>query len=288
MTSAVTAPALTVRGLDVHLGHPAHQILHGVDLEVAPGEVVGLIGETGSGKSTLARTVLGLVPVGAGETHVQGTRIDQLRGRALREHRRSGAVQYVFQDPLRSLDPDLPVSRSVLEGAPRDLDRAGRHDLLTEVLDQVGLEVGFADRLPYELSGGLRQRVAIARALAVDPAVLLCDEPVSALDAAGRLDVLELLRTLTTGRRTGTLLITHDIGSLIGIADRVAVLFEGRLVEVGATADLLLDPRHPYTALLKASVPPLRGDPLPAEQRRRLREQAYAAIGLDPYENPTT
>ncbi|WP_053205791.1 ABC transporter ATP-binding protein [Jiangella muralis] len=254
--------ALEADGVEVRLGRRATTpILHGVDLTARAGEIVGLIGETGSGKTTLARAVVGLAPLHAGAVRVDGTPVSGLRGAELRRFRRGGRVQYVFQDPLRSLDPDVTVLDSVAEGlAVRGEGRAAdRRARAVAALEQVGLDPALGDRLPGRLSGGQRQRVTIARALAVDPRVLLLDEPVSALDAANRNHVLRLLDRLRREREVAIVLITHDLGSLAGIADRIVVLYRGRVVEEGPAARVLLEPADPYTQRLIASVPSIDG-----------------------------
>jgi len=271
----MSAVGLEISELTVSLGRPAHRILHGVSLAVAPGEVVGLIGETGSGKSTIARSALGLIRAESGEIRIDGESVVGLSRRQLRALRRRGAIQYVFQDPLRSLDPDHTVFRSVAEGirAQGRTSAAALRERVEAALLLVGLDPALAQRTPDELSGGQRQRVAIARAMAVNPRILICDEPVSALDAASRIHVLDLLRELSIVHGVGILLITHDLGSLAGIADRVAVLLQGRIVESGPVADVLLEPQEAYTRLLIASVPTLHGEGLPEAERRALRAQ---------------
>jgi ABC-type glutathione transport system ATPase component len=280
--SELATPALEIDGLHVALGHPHPQpILHDVSLRVQPGEIVGLIGETGSGKTTIARSILGLHDVQSGSILVHGEQVVGLHRSALRTWRRRGLVQYVFQDPLRSLDPDFTVERSVLEGVTvrRSLTTAERKLAVADALALVGLDPGLAMRRPSELSGGQRQRVAIARAMAVGPGLLICDEPVSALDAASRIHILDLLRTLAKEQGVGILLITHDLGSLAGIADEIVVLYNGHVVEAGNAATVLLDAEHPYTQLLVASVPTLHGLTLPAEERQRLRARVASHSG---------
>ncbi|SDE53783.1 ABC transporter ATP-binding protein [Pseudonocardia oroxyli] len=246
------------------------EILHEVDLTVRPGEIVGLIGETGSGKTTLARSLLGLNRIERGSARVAGVDVAGLRGRALREFRRAGAVQYVFQDPLQSLDPDLPVGRSVGEAweVRGAADVAGR---VAEALVRVGLDPDLAARLPSEVSGGQRQRAAIARAMITSPRLLLCDEPVSALDASSRTAVLELLLDLRSS--VGQLFISHDLGSVAGVTDRIAVLYQGRIVEEGPTAQVIGEPQHPYTHLLVGSAPTLGGESMSRHDRAALRAQ---------------
>jgi oligopeptide/dipeptide ABC transporter ATP-binding protein len=228
-----------------------------VELTVTEGQILGVIGETGSGKTTLARAVVGTAPVTAGRIAVDGVEVSALRGRALREHRRSGRVQYMFQDPLRSLDPDLTVTDLVSEPlAVAGVEKKERRARAAEALHRVGLDAdALGDRIPAQLSGGQRQRVSLARAIVTRPALLLADEPVSALDASNRNHVLRLLDELRHDLGVAIVVISHDLSSLAGIADRIAVLYRGRLVEQGPTAEVLGRPLHPYTALLTASAP---------------------------------
>jgi oligopeptide/dipeptide ABC transporter ATP-binding protein len=250
-------------------------VLAGVDLSVAAGEIVGVIGETGSGKTTLARAVMGLVPPVGGEVRFEGREVSGLRGRERRAFRRAGGMQLVFQDPLRSLDPDLTVEAIVAEGlAVRGgLGTAERRAAVARTLELVGLDPSLAVRRPGEISGGQRQRVAIARAVILEPRLLICDEPVSALDASNRNYILRTLGELRDRIGLGIVVISHDLGSLAGLADRVVVLYRGRIVEEGPIGDVFNDPRHPYTALLVASAPHVSrarlGFDLEPEQLRR-------------------
>ncbi|MBM9468320.1 ABC transporter ATP-binding protein [Nakamurella sp. YIM 132084] len=266
---------LTVRDLVVSLGRgrARREVLHGASLTVRRGRIVALIGETGSGKTTLARTVLGLVSPDSGEIRVDGRLVSGLSGAELRTFRRSGQVQYVFQDPLQSLDPDLSVGDSIAEGllARGEGNAAARTDAVADALRLVGLPVELASRLPGEISGGQRQRVTIARAMVLGPELVLLDEPVSALDAANRVQILDLLQRLRAERNVGMLFISHDLGSVAGISDEVAVLYRGEIVEVGTTRQVLTDPQHPYTQLLVGSAPTLHGEGLSRSERERLR-----------------
>jgi len=251
---------LTVTDLDVHYGprRRRRQVLTGASLTVAPGEVVGLIGETGSGKSTFARAVLGLVRASAGRIVVDGEDVSGYGHRQWRELRRRGVVQYVFQDPLRSLDPDLSIMESLVEPLlVRGVPRAEAAAKAKAYLSRVRLDEELLARLPGELSGGQRQRVAVARALVTEPRLVILDEPVSALDSANRVQILEILKE---SRAAGVALvfISHDLGSVAGIADRVAVLYQGEFVEVGTARQVVVNPRHPYTRLLISSAPTLR------------------------------
>ncbi|WP_031049377.1 ABC transporter ATP-binding protein [Streptomyces sp. NRRL F-5650] len=276
--STGTRPVLDVTGLEVHYGgrRGRRRVLHDVSLSVAPGEALGLIGETGSGKSTLARTVLGLVRPTAGSVVLDGEDVTAHGARQWRELRRGGVVQYVFQDPLRSLDPDLTVEASLTEPLlVRGTARAEAAARVRSFLPRVRLTEDLLGRLPGELSGGQRQRVAVARALVTEPRLVILDEPVSALDSANRVQVLEILREL---RASGVALvfISHDLGSVAGIADRIAVLYRGELVEVGAAREVVGRPEHPYTRLLVGSAPTLRGAPADRAERAALRARLPA------------
>jgi ABC-type glutathione transport system ATPase component len=264
---------LEVEDLEVHygLGRKRRRVLDGVSLTVSPGEAIGLIGETGSGKTTLARAVLGLVPFSRGRLVIDGQDVSKARARQWRDLRRAGVVQYVFQDSLRSLDPDLAVGRSLVEplliqGIPRaEADARAR-----AFLDRVQLDADLLDRLPGALSGGQRQRVAVARALVTEPKLIMLDEPVSALDSANRVLVLEILKGL---RESGIALvfISHDLGSVAGLTDQIAVLYQGELVEVGPTRTVINAPQHVYTRLLIDSAPTLRSAAAKRSERQSLR-----------------
>ncbi|MCW8098214.1 ABC transporter ATP-binding protein [Streptomyces tauricus] len=269
---------LEVTGLDVHYGsrRQRRRALHDVSLSVAPGETVGIIGETGSGKSTFARTVLGLVRASAGRIVIGGEDVGAYGGRQWRRLRRRGIVQYVFQDPLRSLDPDLTVEESLIE--PLLIQGVARQEATARArtfLARVQLSEELLDRLPGELSGGQRQRVAVARALVTEPKLIILDEPVSALDSANRVQILQILKDL---RAAGVALvfISHDLGSVAGVADRIAVLYQGELVEVGAAREVITAPRHVYTRLLVGSAPTLRTASADRAERDRLRALLHA------------
>ncbi|MGN6412640.1 ATP-binding cassette domain-containing protein [Flexivirga sp.] len=231
-----------------------------VSLDVAPGETVALVGESGSGKSTLSRLALRLTDPTSGRILFDGNDVAQLRGRGLRTLRRELSV--VFQDPYTSLNPRQTVARIVSgplrnHGLPRD--RQALEDLVTSV----GLEPEHLDRYPHQFSGGQRQRIGIARALATQPRMIIADEPVSALDVSIRAQILNLLGDLRDERGLALLVVSHDLAVVRGIADRVAVMQQGRLVESGPVAQIYDDPQDPYTRSLLAAVP------VPDPHRRR-------------------
>ncbi|HTU84807.1 MAG TPA: ABC transporter ATP-binding protein [Solirubrobacteraceae bacterium] len=236
-----------------------------VSLELATGETLGLVGETGSGKSTLARAILQAPPPKSGSVRLRGVELVGLKRQKLFEARRQ--VQMVFQDPFGSLDPKWRARELVEEPlvAFKVGTRAERHKRVDELLDLVGLDpTRFGGRRPRELSGGQAQRVAIARALALDPALIICDEPVSSLDVLIRAQVLGLLERLRTELGLAYLFIAHDLALVKQVSDRVAVMYLGKLVEVGPAESLYREPLHPYTVALLASIP----SPDPSASRR--------------------
>jgi len=246
----------------------------GVDLALKAGEIVGLVGESGSGKSSLGRAILGLVPLAAGEIHWRGARIDALPRSAFRRLRRE--LQLVFQDPQASLDPRMTIAESVAEPlrvlAPEE-SVASRATRVAAILGEVGLATELAGRYPHQLSGGQLQRAAIARALIVDPRFIVCDEPVSALDVSVQGQIVNLLSRIRRERGLACLFISHNLAVVTRLAERVFVMYRGRIVESGARAAILGSPRHPYTRLLLDSVPAV--DPASA---RRLVARAVPAI----------
>ncbi|WP_137123744.1 ABC transporter ATP-binding protein [Roseomonas sp. HF4] len=239
----------------------------GVTLSVAEGEVLAIVGESGCGKSTLGRLMLNLITPDAGTVRFAGDDLTKLSASALRARRRD--MQLIFQDPFASLDPRMTVEQAVAEPlrlhriVPKDQERARVADLLS----RVGLRPELARRWPHEFSGGQRQRVAIARALASQPRLIVGDEPVSALDVSVQAQVVNLLSDLIRDLGLTFVLISHDLGVVRHVADRVAVMYLGRIVEEGPAAQVLGAPRHPYTRALLAAVPghgekapPLEGD----------------------------
>jgi oligopeptide transport system ATP-binding protein len=235
---------------------------------VGHGEVLGLVGESGSGKSTLGRCVTRLVPVTSGSVRINGTDISGLSRRRLRPLRRDFNI--VFQDPASSLNPRMTVADIV--GEPLHLHRVGtasaRRGRVSDLLDQVGLQADVARRYPHELSGGQRQRVSLARALSAGPSLLVADEPTSALDVSVQAAVLNLIGALQADLGFACLFVTHDLAAVEFLAQRVAVMYLGMLVEVADRASLFAAPRHPYTqALLSAAPIP---DPRVQRTRRRI------------------
>jgi oligopeptide/dipeptide ABC transporter ATP-binding protein len=224
----------------------------GVSLEVAAGETLALAGESGSGKSTIGNVVAGLQRLTAGTMRFRGQAMDRATTRAAQR-----AIQIIFQDPFGALDPRMPVSSIIAE--PLLIQRIGsaaeRADRAEELAGQVGLPRDALNRYPHEFSGGQRQRIAIARALAPDPALVVADEPLSALDVSIQSQILNLLGALQRARGLAYLFISHDLAVVNHLADRVAVLYLGRLVEVAPRADLFATPSHPYTRALLEAVP---------------------------------
>ncbi|MHA7291822.1 ATP-binding cassette domain-containing protein [Arthrobacter sp. MDT3-24] len=292
---ALEAPALEVRGLvkDFHSGglfsRATVRALGGVDLSIGRGEIVALVGESGSGKSTLARCIARLEKPTSGQILLDGTDVlKRDRFQASREYR--AQLQMVFQDPFGSLNPVHRIEHFLTRSLTLH-GKAGTPDQLRTRLDElmttVGLTPDMLNSYPHELSGGQRQRVAIARALAVEPEVILADEPTSMLDVSVRIGILNLLRGLRDDKGISMLYITHDLASARYLADRIAVMFAGELVEEGESLDLLANPAHPYTRLLVSAVPdPARTGSYDPTERAALRaavmEPASCAYDGDP------
>ena len=235
---------------------PRLRVLHGVSLDLNAGATLGIVGESGSGKSTLARTVMALERPQGGQVVLKSQDLFALDARALRAARRH--FQAIFQDPYGSLDPRQRVGRVVAEpirALEPETPRAERRRRVTEALEAVGLPANAADRYPHEFSGGQRQRVAIARALVTRPDLIVADEPVSALDVSVQAQVLNLMLDLQQRLGLACLFISHDLGVVRHVADRVAVIHQGRIVEQGPTAAVLGAPAHPYTRTLLAALP---------------------------------
>ena len=238
-----------------------------ISLTVAQGQTLGLVGESGSGKSTVANIVSGLLPRTAGSVIVNGVDFATLSARKLREQRRH--VQVVFQDPYTSVAPTSTAGAAIIEPlrAHRIGDREARRARVDELLDQVRLDRSMKSRFPSEMSGGQLQRVSIARALALEPRLLVLDEPVSALDVSTKAEIINLLADLKEPLGLSYLFISHDLSTLRVLADRVAVMYLGKIVEEGPADEVYGNPRHPYTKALLASVP----IPDPVVQRDRER-----------------
>ncbi|MBM3694128.1 MAG: ABC transporter ATP-binding protein [Actinobacteria bacterium] len=242
-------------------GGPVLRAVDGVSFAVAPGETLALVGESGAGKSTVARLVLRLDEPTAGTITFAGADVTRARGAALRPLRRG--VQAVFQDPASSFDPRRRVGTSVAEPLVAQGRAAEVGTRVPELLGLVGLGPDAAGRYPHEFSGGQRQRLAIARALAVQPDLVVLDEPVSALDVSIQAQVLELLADLRRRFGLAYLLISHDLAVVRQVADRVAVMERGRIVETGPTATVFAAPQDPHTRALLAAVPRLPPPPAP-------------------------
>jgi oligopeptide/dipeptide ABC transporter ATP-binding protein len=292
----VSEALLEVRGLQRHFPSAAGVVraVDGVDFAIRPGETLGLVGESGCGKSTLSRTIVGLMPATGGSVHFDGsdiTRADRNRRIAL-----APALQMVFQDPYGSLNPRRTVQRLVEEPllVHRRGGRAERRAAALALLDRVGLPSYVAGRYPHELSGGQRQRVGIARALALGPRLIVCDEPVSALDVSVQAQVLNLLLDLQAEKRLSYLFISHDLSVIRYVAHRIAVMYLGRIVEIGRARDVWRRRAHPYTRALIGAVAAetpevLKGDlpsPIDLPTGCRFRTRCPAATALCAQQEP--
>jgi ABC-type oligopeptide transport system ATPase subunit len=245
------------------------QVLDDVNLSIAPGQVLGLVGESGSGKSTVIRCALGLLKPDAGRVVYDGIDVHRARGAALMRFRRE--VQPVFQDPYASLNPRMTIEELVGEGLlvhRLAISRSERRQRVVELLQMVGLEPAALGRYPKAFSGGQRQRIAIARAIAIGPKLLICDEPVSALDVSVQAQVINLLQEMREKLNLAILFVAHDLAVVRHICSEVAVLDRGVIVERGQSVEVFRAPRHAYTRSLLEAVPV--ADPgLAREQRRR-------------------
>jgi peptide/nickel transport system ATP-binding protein len=259
-------PVLSVSGLRVEIpGWDGSLIpIHDISFEIGRGEVVGVVGESGAGKSVTAAAIIGLIEqpghIAAGEIRLNGARIDNLPESELRRvrGRRIGAI---FQDPLTALDPLFTIGQQLIETIMThlDLDSAQAERRAISLLEQVGLPAPARrlDDYAHQLSGGMRQRVVIALALCAEPDLIVADEPTTALDVSVQAQIIDLIKSLCRSRGTAVMLVTHDMGVIAEAADRVAVMYAGRIVELGAVRQVIAAPRHPYTQGLMASIPRL-------------------------------
>ena len=249
-----------------------------VNLTIFQGETLALVGESGCGKSTLARALSHLIPVTSGKVYFREQEISSMSDREFKPLRRK--IQMVFQDPYASLDPRMTIRNIIAE--PLETYRicssgAETTDRVLALMEQVGVPGEFLTRYPHQFSGGQRQRIGIARAIALDPEILICDEPVSALDVSVQSQILNLLKHLKNELNLTTLFIGHDLSVIHFIADRVAVMFLGRICEIGAKEELYRNPKHPYTRFLLDAIP--QADPhLRNKERRLLRGEIPSPV----------
>ncbi len=262
----MSAPLLEISGLYTSFpvrGRPRERVhaVNGVDLQLHRGETLGLVGESGSGKSTTGRSVLRLVEPDRGSIRFDGQEVLEMDRSALRQFRRR--AQFVFQDPFSALNPRLTVGsmlEEVLQVHEIGSGPADRRARAAALLERVGLDADVVRRFPHEFSGGQRQRLGIARALAVEPELLILDEPVSALDVSIQAQIVNLLRELQQSQGLAYLFIAHDLGLVQHLSHRVAVMYLGRIMETAPTGQLFENPRHPYTQALLAAIPGRRGE----------------------------
>lgn len=264
---------LEVHGLKMHFpikggvlmrATATNKAVDGVSLHIAPGETLGLVGESGCGKSTLGKTIVRLLDPTEGEILFDGTDVTHLGRKAMKPVRRE--VQMIFQDPAESLNSRHTVGNLISEAFEiHGIGDAGwRRQRVAELLRQVGLPATAAERYPFEFSGGQRQRIGIARAIALEPKLVICDEPVSALDVSIQSQILNLLLDLQQDMGLSYLFIAHDLAVVKHISDRIAIMYLGQLMETGGADEIYEDPRHPYTRALIAAIP----EPDPARRHR--------------------
>ena len=279
--TASAAPLLRVEGLKkffpIRRGYLQRvdsyvRAVDGVDLEIHPHQTLGLVGESGCGKSTVARLILRLLNPDGGSVRFDGREITALNERAFKPMRKQ--IQMIFQDPYSSLNPRMTVAQSISDGVrvAGIKDKSDQRKRIRQLLEMVGMPAASAGRYPHEFSGGQRQRVGIARALSVSPQLILCDEPISALDVSIQAQIINLLKDLQEELGLSYLFISHDLNVVSYICDHVCVMYRGRIVESAPAAELFDHPRHPYTLKLLAAVPETSAvewsPPLDAEQQR--------------------
>jgi oligopeptide/dipeptide ABC transporter ATP-binding protein len=271
----VTGALLEVDDLKMHFpvreglllrSHKVNRAVDGVSLRIGPGETLGLVGESGCGKSTLGRCIARLYRPTAGAIRFQGQDITDMGGRSLRPMRQN--IQMIFQDPMESLNARHTVGDILEEpfAVQRMGDRAWRSKRVTELLDIVGLPARSASRYPFEFSGGQRQRIGIARAIALNPKLVICDEPVSALDVSIQSQILNLLLDLQREFNLSYLFIAHDLAVVKHVSDRVAIMYLGRIIETADSETIYRDARHPYTRSLISAIPVPDPHHLPSRQ----------------------
>lgn len=270
------------RGLTKHFPLGRGRTVHAVDdvsLAIAPREIVGLVGESGSGKSTFGKALVGLHDKTAGDVYLEGEKLPR-RYAAADFQRYARRMQMIFQDPYSSLNPRMTVGEIIAEGPRLNSGIGGRKGRgeIGAWLERVGLDPGYAARYPHELSGGQRQRVGIARALSVEPELVVCDEPVSALDVSVQAQVLNLLSALRRRRGLTYLFIAHDLAVVRHVAHRVAVMYLGKIVETASAAEIYTAPRHPYTQALISAIPV----PNPGQERKGVVLEGDVPSPLDP------
>ena len=253
-------------------------VIENVSLDLKAGETVSLVGESGSGKTTIGRAILGLAPVTGGTISFRGQEISNIPRKRRRQIARE--IQVIFQDPYSSLNPSMTVENILVEPLRAAGVSEGR-TRVRELLDAVGMPSDSGTRYPREFSGGQRQRIAIARALAMNPSVIVCDEPTSALDVTTQARVLGLLSDLQRATGVAYLFISHDLGVVHAISDRIAVLKDGRIVELGDAHQVATNPQHPYTRRLQMSAPIADPPRQRARRAERLRILAAEAAAID-------
>lgn len=256
-SSPAEQPLLTIEDVHVHYGASRHFVkaVNGVTFDVRLGESVGLVGESGCGKTTLGRAIMRMTDIHSGQILFQNQDITELAGSALKQYRKQ--VQMVFQDPYGSLNARMSVGKAIEEvlHVHGMKDRNQRHKKARQLFEAVGLDPAYMDRYPHEFSGGQRQRIGIARSLAVDPCLLIADEPVSALDVSVQVQILNLLKDIQKTMNLALLFVAHDLAVVRYVCDRILVMNQGRVVESGSPQKLFTDPQHPYTRTLLAAVP---------------------------------
>jgi len=280
----LNAPLLAVTNLSVEFPtrHGTLRAVHAISFEIAEGEVLGVVGESGAGKSLTGAAVIGLVDppgrIAGGEVRLAGRRIDNLPYDSLRRIR-GREIGAVFQDPLTSLNPLYTIGRQLIETIRTHLplDAVQARARAIELLEEVGISAAAQriDHYPHQFSGGMRQRVVIALAIAAKPKLIIADEPTTALDVSVQAQIIQLLKRLCSDHGTAVMLVTHDMGVIAETADRVAVMYAGRIVEIGPVADVIHRPAHPYTVGLMGSIPSI------VEERERLTQIEGAMPRLD-------